>query len=376
MNRTVILCALSVLIVISGLIVSKSELASASQVTATATFADTWTPIPSRTLPVWTALPTNTPLPPPTLTPSPTLVSLGIRAFNGYEGVFSPNGAFVLTVDRDKSATLWDVQTGHKVQTFRTTAKLITAIISPSGKTVITSDESPSVQTWDAQSGAVYDSIAIPVDKSVITIPADFRERVYNMQFSPSGKYLLLMQGRAGAFQFDFSTDRTTRLISAGRLRGENVASGSYSPDERYLTLSTGQRSVMIDIEANTITRTFGSANSLEYSPDGRFILMSGAEGSSVVWELVSNKEVRTFPGDHARFSPDGRYVLTANPDGTANLWAMQTGTSVYTFKGTGKPINALAFSPDSRYVLISSNGAVWLWDLQTIEGIATEAAR
>jgi WD40 repeat protein len=252
---------------------------------------------------------------------------------------------------------------------------LRTAAISPDGKSLVTSDSSPSVQVWDMQTGNRRSSIGIPIDRSPNVFPQNTPEPVDEIKFSPRGKYILLTQGYIGAFQFDFTSGNLTRLISQSQLQGDVVLSGAYSPDERYLVIATPRQSVMVDISTNTIARILGPANLIQYSPDGRYILTSQFQGNTRLWELASSKVVHVFTGDQGELSPDGHYVLTATLDGTATLWDTQTATSQYKFKGNSKPINRFDFSPDSRFILISSDGAVWLWDLQTVLGVATEAA-
>jgi WD40 repeat protein len=79
-----------------------------------------------------------------------------------------------------------------------------------------------------------------------------------------------------------------------------------------------------------------------------------------------------TFSGhtdtvDAVAFSPDGKFVLTGSLDNTAKLWDAATGAEVRTFSGHTGPVESVAFSPDGKYVLTGSRDkTAKLWDAAT----------
>ncbi len=75
-------------------------------------------------------------------------------------------------------------------------------------------------------------------------------------------------------------------------------------------------------------------------------------------------------------FSPDGRYLATASAEGTVALWQVSTGTMLKTLVGHKAAVLSVAFSPDGRYLATGSDDrTAALWDartgrrLKTIEG-------
>src|SRR5262249_3104050 len=167
---------------------------------------------------------------------------------------------------------------------------------------------------------------------SIIGLPHQvegFKEIVWNVQFSPNGKYLL----GAG--------DSSAKLWEAqtGKVIGEFPMS-----------------------------KAIGNA---VFSPDGKTIATVSEDGLTRLWDAQTGKEIRRFPGNKSiggvAFSPDGKYVVTGSGDNLAHLWDTQTGQETGRFEGHQGFVKSVAFSPDGKYVLTGSwDGTVRLWDAQT----------
>jgi WD40 repeat protein len=68
-------------------------------------------------------------------------------------------------------------------------------------------------------------------------------------------------------------------------------------------------------------------------------------------------------------FSPDGRYVVSSG-DWTARVWDALTGQELARMTHDGG-VQAVAFSPDGRYVASTSMGDLRVWEAQTGSEIA-----
>lgn len=128
------------------------------------------------------------------------------------------------------------------------------------------------------------------------------------------------------------------------------------------------------------------------FSPDGRMALSGSGAGDRVndtshiditpemdlsmrLWDLSTGDEIRRFEGhDHSvvdlAFGPDGRTAISGSHDGSLILWDLETGEILQRMVNEDEAgfnrVTALAYSPDGRRALASSDFSVNLWDLET----------
>lgn len=141
----------------------------------------------------------------------------------------------------------------------------------------------------------------------------------------------------------------------------------------------------IIGIDADTLV-------AITISPDGKFLLLNDAAKNGTeqpaLWDIAQQKVVMTYTGFDAAvspgavaISPDNRFTAAAGflPQSGAPLvmsWELETGKSVCKFTGFTENGRALAFSPDSKYLLAGSQvpngniGHLILFDTQTCQPI------
>ena len=98
---------------------------------------------------------------------------------------FSPDGKRVLTGSEDKTAKLWDAETGQEIRTFRFgghTGRVLSVAFSPDGKHIAT-DGSLGAFLWDAETGALLRTFL------------GHSDLVTSVAFSPDGKRILTGSG-------------------------------------------------------------------------------------------------------------------------------------------------------------------------------------
>jgi hypothetical protein len=234
---------------------------------------------------------------------------------------FSPDGRRVLTGSWDRTARLWDAETGTELRTFAGHAKAVESVaFSPDGRRVLTGSWDTTAKLWEAE----------------------------------TGKELRTFSGRSGP-----------------------VSAVAFSPDGAR-ALTGGDTAVLSwDVETGQQLRSFPEGWSVAFSPDGGRLLTGRGDGTATLWDAATVTPLRSFSGHASRlwsvaFSPDGRRVLTGSWDGTAKLWDAESGRSIRSFAGHLGPVKSAALSPDGRRILTgSADETTRLWDAETGECLA-----
>jgi WD40 repeat protein/tetratricopeptide (TPR) repeat protein len=114
------------------------------------------------------------------------------------------------------------------------------------------------------------------------------------------------------------------------------------------------------------------------FSPRGDRLATADAEGKVVLWNVSFDRDTpalryqtklnhtaRVFYTD---FSPDGQYVATASRDRRAVVWDADTGRLKHPPIYHSGSVDQARFTPDSRELITSCQGAVYRWDLASVE--------
>jgi WD40 repeat protein len=113
---------------------------------------------------------------------------------------------------------------------------------------------------------------------------------------------------------------------------------------------------------------------SLACSPDGKYIASGSYDTTVQVWEVVTGRQVVIYPGHSDKicsvaWSPDGRFIASASYDRTVQIWEAVTGRLVYTYTGHGSPVYTVAWSPDGEHIASGDEGGtVLVWPVALFE--------
>jgi WD40 repeat protein len=290
-----------------------------------------------------------------------------------YSVTFSPNGRLILSATENGELIVWETSTGKLIRRLKEhTGSVSSVAFSANGRFAMSSSLDDTIIIWEVNSWKIVQRLK----------GNNSPGGVLHAAFSPDGKYVL-SESKDGINLnlLDVSSGLVVR-----RFEGHNswVSAVKFSPDGRYALSSSWDGALILwDVSSGMIVRRFeGQARRFEYykncindvvfSANGHYALSGSNDRSLVLWDVVSGRPVKQFTGHTTEvgrmdLSPDGNYILTAQSDGLLNLWQLNKGSLVKQFRGHDGWIDAVKFSSDGQFILSTDlNNRIILWGAST----------
>jgi|GEM_PF-570564 len=286
----------------------------------------------------------------------------------------SPDGRFIVSFSKDRSAKLWDNE-GNLIKDFPEKANEIK--FSSNSQVILLLTVDYDIQFWNKKGDLIrhwdynfstYKSygdhlIANPTCQVIALF--DINKK---LQFSDQNE-TLLKQCNFSEF-ISLGSDKELDISPDGNIifRDSDISLWDFyknSPKKR------------IDFEAPDIMK-------LRFSPDGKIFVSAsginavGAPGEINLWTYEGN-HIKTMKGHNdmvfdVNFSPDGKKIVSASADGTIKLWSVD-GTLLDTFKGHNGWVRNVGFSSDGQAIVsFSDDDTVRFWSIKGISPIILQS--
>lgn len=278
---------------------------------------------------------------------------------------FSPDGKVVVSGSSDMTIKIWDVATGKLTQTLEDNISSVDSVIfSPDGK-FIASSSINNLNLWNAKTGKLINNIEAKADW------------ICSILFSPDSKTLAYIEcwdgnsvqsWRKPVKLFDIQSGQIIMSLANHPKRVYEIA---FSPDGKYLASGSEDETIKLwNVKTAQLIKTFEGhtsyISSIIFSPDGKTLISGSNNGVIKIWNIELGKQISSLT-EHSNSVTEIFYLkneknfVSSSLDGTVKIWNINNNKSLATLISLDKD-RWIITTPDGRF---DTNE-----DLNKIEGL------
>ena len=308
---------------------------------------------------------------------------------------FSSDGRTIVTVSGslvslDKSVRMWNLDEKYFTNTYTISSLIKNVVYSADGKQIAAGCEdgklfilNENLQITNeliVHKGAINDLSFSPSGDMIVTIGADSTVAIIvDNSVSKVIEHKEAVSQIAFFHNSDFAVTTNNGKVFLYKKDGipirNFVAHKSIindlciSPNGKHILTATDDSTTCLWNLNGALEQKFnhnGYVTSCSFAPDGNKILTAGADSLAILW-TISGEKIGEYKGtiessdiiQKAAFVPDSEYIVLLYQYNDATVFDIE-GNELFTFKYT-RPcsLNDFVFSPDGKYILISSGGLI-----------------
>ena len=274
---------------------------------------------------------------------------------------WSPDGTRIASAGTDRTAQVWEVQTGSPILTYSRHAHHILSVAwSPDSSRIVSADAEHIVRVWHTQTG-----------QHALTY-LGHTDQVWAAAWSPDGSLIASVGTDKTAQVWEAATGE--RLLIYSRHKG-TVDALAWSPDGSSIASASDDKTVQV-WQARTGATAFSYSGhsdevwAVAWSPNGALIASAGRDKTVQVWQAQTGRPILTYHGHtnwirSIAWCPTRAILASASYDGTVQVWEATTGKPIYTYRNHTREVLTLTWSPDgTRIASAGGDGTVQVWQV------------
>jgi len=267
---------------------------------------------------------------------------------------FSNDGKCLAT-GCNKSAQIFDVQTGEKIHTFGEEAAkdgdlyIRSVSFSPDNKYLATGAEDKTVKVWDIE------------NKRLCHTFVGHELDIYSLDYSKDGNLIVSGSGDKKAKIWDLEKGECLFTLGNDEVGPKDgVTSVAFSPDGRLVAAGSLDRIVRVwDAQTGYFLERYeghlDSVYAVAFSPDGKSLASGSLDKTLKLWDLSGSRSRSrcrsTFSGHKdfvlsVAFSPDGNWLISGSKDRSVQFWDPRSAVTHLMLQGHKNSVISVAVSP------------------------------
>ncbi|HEV2601123.1 MAG TPA: WD40 repeat domain-containing protein [Candidatus Babeliales bacterium] len=290
-----------------------------------------------------------------------------------YAVTVSADNKFIVTVDWNTIA-LWNAQTRQLQRTIVIDnllwldSGLIWAVaISSDNKFIVTGSSDKTARIWDVETGRQ------------LRVLTGHTSRITSVAISSDNKFIVTGSEDYTARIWDVETGRQLRVLTG---HTHSIQSVAISSDNKFIVTGAWDGTVLIwDVETGKQLSQIAARDPAVISSDGKFIVAaSSGSNSAAIWDIETGEQLRVFEGyihsiTSVAISSDDKFIVTGFADATVRILDVETGAQLHLLAPGGHRMGQIGISTEGQFIVAAFwDNAVRVWTPDSREAMLYRA--